>query len=142
MATAELASKRSTTPDKLRTRPARRSGHDHRQDIEERCGRAVFVGHGTGEDLRRYLKKQPITARPDTLTYRAAKFIWRNGTAVALATLTVIAFTAGIVGTLIETKNARTQRDFALRQMKQAEALDEFHQFLLSDAAPSGKPFT
>jgi tetratricopeptide (TPR) repeat protein len=29
-----------------------------------------------------------------------------------------------------------------LRQVERSEALNEFHQFLLSDAAPSGKPFT
>lgn len=142
IATMELASKRSTTPDKLRR--VLRGDLDTiiaktlKKDPAERYASVSALA----DDLRRYLKKQPITARPDTITYRAAKFIWRNGTAVALATLTVIAISAGLVGTLIETRNARTQRDFALRQMQQAEALDEFHQFLLSDAAPSGKPFT
>ena len=141
-ATTELASRRNTTPDKLRR--VLRGDLDTilaktlKKDPAERYPSVSALA----DDLRRYLKKQPITARPDTLTYRAAKFIWRNGTAVALATLTVIAVSAGLVGTLIETRNARMQRDLALRQMQQTETLDEFHRFLLSDAAPSGKPFT
>ena len=94
------------------------------------------------EDLRRYLRNQPISARPDTLCYRTAKFVRRNRTAVALATLAILATAAGVVGTLIQARTAREQRDFALRQLVRAEATIEFNEFLLSDAAPSGKPFT
>ena len=141
-ATSALATKRGTTPDKLRR--MLRGDLDTvlakalKKDPTERYPSAAAFA----DDLGRYLKNLPITARPDKLTYRAAKFIWRHRAAVALATLTIIAVSAGIIGTLIETQRARTQRDFALRQMEQTEALDEFHQFLLSDAAPSGKPFT
>ncbi len=46
------------------------------------------------EDLRRHLDGRPIRARPDTLGYRAQKFIQRNRIGVALATLAVIALLA------------------------------------------------
>ncbi len=39
------------------------------------------------EDLRRYLNNEPIRARPDTLRYRASKFLRRNRLAVAGVTL-------------------------------------------------------
>ena len=94
------------------------------------------------DDLRHYLKNEPIGARPDTLYYRAAKFVRRNRTVVALAAVAVMAIVAGVVGTLMQNRAARTQRDFALQQMESSEVLNEFHEFLLSDAAPSGKPFT
>jgi eukaryotic-like serine/threonine-protein kinase len=94
------------------------------------------------DDLRRYLRNEPISARPDTLAYRGAKFIRRNRTAVVLATLALAAIAAGVVGTLIETRTARAQRDFALHQVARAQAIIDFNEFLLSDAAPSGKPFT
>ena len=45
-------------------------------------------------DLKRHLKREPITARPDTMAYRAAKFVRRNRTAVALATIALIAVSA------------------------------------------------
>ena len=37
---------------------------------------------------------------------------------------------------------ATEQRDFALRELSRAASVNEFNQFLLSDAAPSGRPFT
>ena len=94
------------------------------------------------DDLRRYLRKEPINARPDTLAYRAGKFVRRHRVAVVLATLGILATAAGVVGTLVQARRAREQRDFALHQLSRAEAVNEFNEFLLSDAAPSGKPFT
>jgi tetratricopeptide (TPR) repeat protein len=42
----------------------------------------------------------------------------------------------------MQARTASIQRDFALRQLGRTEAINDFHEFLLSDAAPSGKPFT
>ena len=44
-----------------------------------------------GEDLRRFLNQEPIRARPDTLLYRASKFVVRNRLAVAGVTLASVA---------------------------------------------------
>src|SRR4029079_9663431 len=41
-----------------------------------------------------------------------------------------------------QARTANQQRDFALRQLSRAEAINDLHSFLLSDAASSGKPFT
>jgi eukaryotic-like serine/threonine-protein kinase len=90
-----------------------------------------------GDDLRRYLKHEPISARPDTFAYRAAKFVRRNRTVVALATLSVLAILAGLVGTLLQARTARIQRDFAFQQLKRSQEHDELLNFLLSDAAPN-----
>jgi serine/threonine protein kinase/tetratricopeptide (TPR) repeat protein len=42
------------------------------------------------DDLQRYLKHEPISARPDTFAYRTAKFVRRNRTVVALVTAAVV----------------------------------------------------
>jgi tetratricopeptide (TPR) repeat protein len=94
------------------------------------------------DDIGRYLNHEPIRARPDTFSYRAAKFVRRNRTAVALSALAVVASVAGIVGTTVQARTARAQRDFAFRQLQNSEAVNDLNSFLLSDAAPSGKPFT
>ncbi len=94
------------------------------------------------DDLNRYIKMEPISARPDTLVYRAGKFVRRHNKAVALAMLAIAATLAGLIGTFVQARNARLQRDFALRQLARAQNTIEFNEFLLSDAAPSGKPFT
>ena len=94
------------------------------------------------DDLRRYLANKPISVRPDSFPYRASKFVRRHNKAVALATLAIAATLAGLIGTLVQARNARLQRDFAFRQLARAQNTIEFNEFLLSDAAPSGKPFT
>ena len=94
------------------------------------------------EDLARYLKHEPIRARPDTVVYRAAKFVRRNRTAVALSILAILAIGAGVIGTVIQARRASAQRDFAFSQLKRTQEHDEFLEFLLADAAPSGKPFS
>lgn len=50
------------------------------------------------EDLRRYLRNEPIRARPDTLAYRTVKFIRRNRVSVGAAVLglTAILVASGI----------------------------------------------
>jgi serine/threonine-protein kinase len=93
-------------------------------------------------DLQRYLAHQPISARPDSLGYRARKFVRRNRGAVATSVLTLFAIIAGVAATLIEANIARTQRDLALAQLERAESLNDLNHFLLVDAAPGGKPFT
>jgi tetratricopeptide (TPR) repeat protein len=93
-------------------------------------------------DLGRYLHHEPIAARPDSVTYRALRFARRHRAAVALAGLAMFASVAGVVGTVLQASTARMQRDFALRQLSRAEALNDLNSFVLSDAAPSGKPFT
>ncbi len=94
------------------------------------------------DDLRRYLRAEPISARPDTLPYRARKFVRRNRVAVVLASVAFIGTIGGAIGTAFQARSARTERDFALRQLSRAEAINELNSFVLSDAAPSGKPFT
>ena len=140
--TTTNAAKRATTPDKLH--------HLLRGDLDtilakalkkDPCERYASVT-ALADDLRRYLRNEPISARPDTIAYRAAKFVRRNRTAVSLATLAIVATTGGLVGTLIQSRTARLERDFALRQVGRGAAPNDFHEFLLSDAAPSGKPFT
>ncbi len=94
------------------------------------------------DDLRRYLAHEPILARPDAFGYRAAKFVRRNRLAVALTLAAVIAAASGTIATAIQARAAGAERDFALRQLSRAEAINELNSFVLSDAAPLGKPFT
>ena len=49
------------------------------------------------EDIRRYLAKEPVAARPDTLLYRTTKFVSRQRIGVAASVLAAIALIAGAV---------------------------------------------
>jgi serine/threonine-protein kinase len=115
------------------------------------------------DDLRRYLANEPVSARPDSLGYRVAKFVHRNRLAVGLSAAAMLALLAGLAGTItqagratrqaaiaqkesvradLEARKATEERDFALRELSRAAAVNDLDQFLLSEAAPSGKPFT
>jgi serine/threonine-protein kinase len=140
--TASNATRRGTTPEKLRR--LLRGDLDTiaakalKKKPEERYESVVALA----DDVRRYLTNQPISVRPDSLTYRTEKFVRRHSKATALGTVAILAALAGLVGTLVQARNVRLQRDFALRQLARAQNTIEFNEFLLSDAAPSGKPFT
>jgi len=70
-------------------------------------------------DVRRYLNREPILARPPSVRYKALKFVQRNTLGVALASLLAIVFLAGSVGTVVgffrtqrEARKARTVTTF------------------------------
>jgi len=59
------------------------------------------------EDVRRYGKRLPVLARPDTLGYRTSKFVSRNRWAVGFATLAVVGLIGGIAATVWQAREAR-----------------------------------
>jgi serine/threonine-protein kinase len=141
-AIAANASNRAATPHAL-SRTLRGDldtivGKALRKEPRERYAAVTALA----DDLRHWLAHEPIAARPASRTYRAAKFVRRYRTAVALSAVAVVAAAGGVAGTVIQARTARVQRDFALRQLSRAEAINDLNAFLLSDAAPSGKPFT
>ena len=112
------------------------------QSLKKRPGDRYPSVAEFADDLRRYLQHEPIRARRDAAWYRVAKFVRRNRVAVALGALALVAAAAGVAGTLLQARTARSQRDLALREMASAEAVNDLNTFVLSDAAPSGTPFT
>ena len=78
------------------------------------------------EDLRRYLHHEPVSARADSLAYRAAKFVRRHRVAVGAAALVALALIAGVTGTIWQALEAARQRDRALLQLQRAETASSF----------------
>ena len=94
------------------------------------------------DDLRRYLRHEPISARPDTLRYRAAKFVRRHARGVAAAAAVVL-----LLGGLTAFYTARlaTERDRAQREAAKAAKVSEVLTGLLTGADPvceSARPRT
>ncbi|HEY7098056.1 MAG TPA: serine/threonine-protein kinase [Terriglobales bacterium] len=136
------AANRATTPEKL----SRMLRGDLDTIVSKALKKDPLERYPTvmalAEDLRRYLNDKPISARPETLVYRTAKFVRRNRGAVALATLASVATFAGTAGTLVQSHTAREQRDFALRQLARAEQLNSLNELLLTDVPLEGKSIT
>jgi serine/threonine protein kinase/tetratricopeptide (TPR) repeat protein len=134
--TTTNAARRTTTPEKL--------SRMLRGDLDTIVTKALKKNPqerytsvtAFADDLRRYLRHEPISARPDTVAYRAAKFVRRNRVVLSLTTVAVLAILAGLIGTLIQARTARIQRDFAFQQLKRSQEHDELMNFLLFDAAP------
>ena len=100
------------------------------------------------EDLRRYRANEPVSARPDSMAYRLAKFLRRHRSMVAAAGVVVLSLAAGLAGTITQARRAEAlaakaqmERDNAVRQLSYAESSNEFITFLLDQSGPD-KPFT
>jgi len=75
------------------------------------------------EDIRRYLEGRPIIARPNTVKYRAGKFIRRNKAAVAAAAVVISILIGATVVTAWQAQVARRERDKAERRFNQVRKL-------------------
>ena len=92
------------------------------------------------DDIRRHGEGLPVTARKDTLGYRASKFVRRNRTGVAAATFVGLALVVGLVVASWQAHVARLALDRARLAQKQEERLNGFLQTLLGSANPEKGP--
>ena len=134
---AAVAAARGTTPERLR--------RQLRGDVdvilakalkprpEERYGSVVEFA----DDLRRLLDHQPISARPDSVSYRTARFVRRHRQAVALGGLAVAGLTTVVT---FYTIRLSVERDRARAQALKATRASELVVGLLAGADPYRPP--
>ena len=141
---AATAAHRGTAPERLRRL--------YRGDLDNIVAKALKKSPGErygtvaalAEDIRRYLRHEPVQARPDTLGYRARKFVRRNRASVAAATVAVSLLVASTGYALFQLgqaerqrDEARVQRDRAVLERQRSAASDNFMQAVLSTVGPS-----
>jgi eukaryotic-like serine/threonine-protein kinase len=125
-AAGNVASERSVSLEKLRRQL--RGDLDTilakalKKNAAERYGSVVAFA----DDLRRYLKHEPISARRDTMVYRAAKFLRRNYLSVSVATVAIAAI-------LLASGMALYQRRIAERRFQDVRKLAHTFVFDLHD---------
>jgi serine/threonine-protein kinase len=86
------------------------------------------------DDLTRFLRHEPVSARADTLPYRLVKFARRNRGAVIAGVLVAIALIGVGIFALINLFEARAQRDLAQYEATHAGAQSELTAFLLGES--------
>jgi serine/threonine protein kinase len=86
------------------------------------------------DDIRRHLRSEPVTARPDSVWYRTRKFAARHRIEIGAAAATGIAVS--------QARRSAAERDRALELLRRAEATTDFSNVLLSQATPRGRPIS
>src|SRR5687767_6276575 len=88
-------------------------------------------------DVQNYLANRPLTAGPESVAYRARKFVRRNQGPVVAAALVLGVLVAGIIGTTTGFVRAERQRRDAVASRDSLEAVN---QFLTKDVIGSADP--
>jgi serine/threonine-protein kinase len=111
-------------------------------DLDNIIGKALKASpaerYGTvaafADDLRRFLRHQPVQARPDTVGYRLAKFVRRNRAGVASGVLIALGLLGTSLFAVLQMLEARAQRDLALNESKRDQAQADLVEFIVGDS--------
>lgn len=82
------------------------------------------------DDIRRYLRHEPVQARPEGVSYRVAKFVKRHRIGVAAMLAIAVAISAGVTATAWQASKAATQA-------AKAESVKDFLLSLFEGVDPS-----
>ena len=134
---ASLAIQRATTPERLR--------RFLRGDLETIVAKALKTDPAEryesvaefADDLRRFLNRQPISARADALGYRAAKFVARHGRALATVAAMIVVLVTVVA---FYTTRLSRERDHAQRQAERAAKVSGLLMDVLTGADPFRTP--
>jgi serine/threonine protein kinase/tetratricopeptide (TPR) repeat protein len=139
-AAAEAAPRRGTTPGRLRA--LLRGDLDNvvakalRKDPRERYASATAFA----DDLRRHLRHEPVSARPDSVAYRTRKFVRRHRAGVGLAAVAILGVLLAGAVAVSEMLEARRQRDAAVLETRRARASSELARLALGDGVEAERP--
>lgn len=93
---ASSASKRGATAERLRRRLRGDLDTIVAKSLKKNPRERYASVNSMAEDLGRYLRHEPIRARPDAVAYRAAKFLRRYWLPVSAAALVIASLSAGL----------------------------------------------
>lgn len=89
------------------------------------------------DDIRRHRQQRPVRARPESLRYRAGRYIRRNRVGVIAALLIVASVVAGVAATVRQAGQARAAAALAQREADRAVSVKRFLLGLFEGAAPN-----
>ncbi|MBI3680357.1 MAG: protein kinase [Acidobacteria bacterium] len=100
------------------------------KDPERRYGSVEQLS----QDIQRFLKGQPVQARPQTVRYRMGKFVRRNRLAVTAAAVAVLSLAAGMGTTLWQASRARRAQQQAEQNLREVRRMAYTMLFEIHDA--------
>ncbi len=112
-----------------------------RKALRKLPGERYETALAMADDLRRWLNHEPVSARPDDWGYRAAKFVRRYRTGIAIATVVASALITATAVSYRQRVEAERQRGIAERNFRTQEGFLAAAQVLASDTpGPDGQP--
>lgn len=103
-----------------------------RKALRKSPGERYETAAAFNDDLGRYVEQRPVRARPDTRGYRMRRFLQRNRTSVAGASVALLALMATAGVAVRQAWRAERERDRAVFQAERAEATRQFQTLLMS----------
>jgi serine/threonine protein kinase/tetratricopeptide (TPR) repeat protein len=132
---SDVAEKRSATVDKLRRQLTGDLDTILSKALKKNPQERYVSVTAFADDLRRYLKHEAISVRPDTFAYRTAKFVRRNVTVVAIAAAAIALVIGSLTTGLLL---ANRERKIAERRFAQVRQLA--NKFIALDNEIRGLP--
>ncbi len=117
----EIARVRMSTPDRLCDGLRGDLDTIALKASQEQPERRYATVAALSDDVQRYLHRQPINARPDSLRYRTRMFLRRNALAVVASGAVTLALIGGIVVSLWQVGIADHERQRAEQERRHAE---------------------
>jgi eukaryotic-like serine/threonine-protein kinase len=101
--------------------------------LKKRASERYATVSALADDLRRYLRHEPISARPDTVGYRTARFIRRHAAAVVTCAAVVVLIASL---TALHAIRLGVERDRAQREAAKAGKVSDLLMGLLTSVDP------
>ncbi|MEO8139288.1 MAG: protein kinase [Gemmatimonadota bacterium] len=96
-----------------------------------------------GDDLARYLRQEPVSARADSLAYRMGKFVRRNRGAVLAAAVVTVALLVTTGVAVRQSRAARRERDQAVLGLKRQVVMNAVQEVIGGDERDAnGQPLS
>jgi non-specific serine/threonine protein kinase/serine/threonine-protein kinase len=89
------------------------------------------------EDLRRFLERRPVRARPPTRGHRLRLYLARNRLPFTVAAVLTLSLIGGLAAATYGLLQARAERDIAATRQRELERVSEFQQAMLSGLDPA-----
>jgi eukaryotic-like serine/threonine-protein kinase len=118
-----LSKLRHSHPEKLRRQLAGDLDNVILKALRKEPSRRYRSVEHFSEDIRRHLAGRPVTARPDTFSYRTGKFIRRNKTGVSVALVFTILLLTATSLAIWQARAARFEKDKAEQRFNQVRKL-------------------
>jgi non-specific serine/threonine protein kinase/serine/threonine-protein kinase len=94
--------------------------------IEPDRGRRYETAHSLAGDIGRYLRSEPILARPPNAWYRFTRFVHRHRFAAGAAAAVLVGTVAVTAVTVVQARRVARERDRATEEAAKSQALNSF----------------